>query len=72
MERVRPDERGLEILLRAGTDPAAAMLRILEAAPAARIELARPRLEDVFVELVAGSAAGRADGLRAALREAPA
>lgn len=72
VERVRPDERGLEILLRAGTDPAAAMLRILEAAPAARIELARPRLEDVFVELVAGSAASRADGLRAALREAPA
>ena len=71
VERVRADDRGLEILLRAGTDPAAAMRRILDATPAARIELSRPRLEDVFVELVAGGAAGtEADRLRAALRDA--
>jgi ABC-2 type transport system ATP-binding protein len=71
VERVRPDARGLEILLSAGTDPASAMRRIMHATPAARIELARPRLEDVFIELVAGGAAAtEADRLRASLRPA--
>ena len=71
VERVRPDARGLEILLSAGTDPASAMRRIMDATPAARIELARPRLEDVFTELVAGGAAAtEADQLRASLRPA--
>ena len=70
VERVRTDDRGPEIVLRAGTDPAAAMRRILDTTPAARIELSRPRLEDVFVELVAGGAAAtEADRLRASLRE---
>ena len=69
VERVRTDDRGLEIVLRAGTDPAAAMRRILDTLPAARIELARPRLEDVFVDLVAGGGAAEADRLRAALSE---
>ena len=71
VERVRTDERGLEILLDAGTDPARAMRRIMDATPAARIELSRPRLEDVFVDLVAGGgAATEADRLRASLRNA--
>ena len=69
VERVRPDDRDLEILLRAGTDPAAAMRRLMDALPAARIELSRPRLEDVFLELVAGGGAAETDRLRAALRE---
>ena len=70
VEHVRTDDRGLEIVLRAGTDPAAAMRHILDTLPAARIELARPRLEDVFVDLVAGGgAASEADRLRAALRQ---
>ena len=69
VERVRPDDRDLEILLRAGTDPAAAMRRLVDALPAARIELSRPRLEDVFLELVAGGGAAETDRLRAALRE---
>lgn len=70
IERVRAEDRGLEILLLAGTDPAATMRRILDTTPAARIELSRPRLEDVFVELVAGGAAAtEADRLRATLRE---
>ena len=69
VERVLREDRGLEILLRAGTDPAAAMRRIMDVAPAARIELSRPRLEDVFVELVAGGGvATSADELRAELR----
>jgi ABC-2 type transport system ATP-binding protein len=71
VERVSPNDGGIEILLRAGTDPAAAMRGILDVTPAARIELSRPRLEDVFVELVAGGgAATEADRLRAALRDA--
>ena len=70
VERVRADDRGLEILLLAGTDPAATMRRILDTMPAARIEISRPRLEDVFVELVAsGAAATEADRLRTSLRE---
>ena len=70
VERVRPDSQGLEILLAAGTDPASAMRRIMDATAAARIELARPRLEDVFVDLVAGGGAAEADRLRVALRNA--
>ena len=71
VERLRKEDRTIEILLRAGTDPTDAMRRILDATPAARIELARPRLEDVFVDLVAGGrAATDADRLRAALRNA--
>lgn len=71
VERVRPADRGQQILLRAGTDPAAAMRRILDRLPAARIEVSRPRLEDVFIEQVAGGGATtEADRLRAALRDA--
>ena len=71
VERVRDTDRGSEILLREGTDPAAAMRRILETVPAARIELTRPRLEDVFIRIVAGGASeGDEDRLRAALRDA--
>ena len=57
VERVRTEGGELQILLRAGTDPADAMRQIMETTPAARIELSRPRLEDVFVELVTGGKA---------------
>ena len=71
VENVAEGERGLEILLRPGTDPAAAMQRIMATVPAARIELSRPRLEDVFIGLVSDSAsADEADGLRAELQDA--
>ncbi len=75
---MRDTDHGAEILPREGTDPAAAMRRIMETVPAARIELTRPRLEDVFIRIVAGGASGDdEDRLRAALRgpegeEAPA
>lgn len=58
VEHVRPTDRAHEVRLRRGTDPAAAMRRILDAVPAARIELFRPRLEDVFVELVGAAPTG--------------
>ena len=54
VERVRRADRGAEVLLRDKADPGAAMRRIIEKLPVARIELARPRLEDVFIRLVAG------------------
>ena len=50
VESLRGEDRGLEIRLRQGTDPSAAMRLILETIPAARIELSRPRLEDVFLQ----------------------
>jgi ABC-2 type transport system ATP-binding protein len=45
-----------EVALREGVDAAAAMGRVLGVVPAARIELKRRSLEDVFVSIVAGSA----------------
>ena len=70
VERVTKEGGELEILLRPGTDPATAMRQVMESTPAARIELARPHLEDVFIELVAGDAATTdAERLRASLRE---
>ena len=56
VERVRRADRGAEVVLRDGADPSVAMRRILERLPVARIELTRPRLEDVFIRLVAGEA----------------
>ncbi len=44
--------RGYSIGLAEGSEPAPAMRRILEAVPAARLALARPRLEDIFIGLV--------------------
>ena len=71
VERVDDTGRGPEIRLRSGTDPSAAMRRILETVPAARIEITRPSLEDVFIEIVTGGASGGdEDRLRAALRNA--
>ena len=58
VEQVRSTSRAHEVRLRRGTDPAAAMRRILDVVPAARIELFRPRLEDVFVDLVGARSAG--------------
>jgi ABC-2 type transport system ATP-binding protein len=54
-----------------GTDPAVAMRDVLAAMPAARIELCRPSLEDVFVEIVTQGAAASEEAarLRAALRD---
>jgi len=52
VERVDAATSGYEVLLEAGTDPIEAMRRMLDTVPSARLELARPRLEDVFVQLV--------------------
>jgi ABC-2 type transport system ATP-binding protein len=65
VERVERTSRGCEIVLEEGASAEHAMRQIVAAVAPARIELARPRLEDVFIDIVArGDAA-----LEAALRE---
>jgi ABC-2 type transport system ATP-binding protein len=66
VERVRLTDDGCEIGLAAGVDPAMAMRELSSVVAPARIELARVRLEDVFIRLVTGSAA--ADDSARALR----
>lgn len=57
VERVRLTDEGCELGLRAGADPGEVMRAIVAVQPVARLELARVRLEDVFIRLVSGSAA---------------
>jgi ABC-2 type transport system ATP-binding protein len=64
-----------KIQLREGIDVARAMREVFGAVPAARLELHRPTLEDVFVQIVTGGrgdASGDARSVRAALRAEPA
>jgi ABC-2 type transport system ATP-binding protein len=65
VERIRLTDEGCEIGLVAGTEPGAAIRSLAAVIAPARIELARVRLEDVFVRLV--SSAGSEES-RQALR----
>jgi ABC-2 type transport system ATP-binding protein len=56
VEGVRLTDEGCEIGLTAGTEPANAIRNIAAVVAPARIELARIRLEDVFIRIVGGSA----------------
>ena len=56
VEDVRPTADGFDVHLRPGTEPAAAMQRIAAMVPVAGIAMARLRLEDVFLRLVAADA----------------
>ena len=73
VERVDHVDGSYDVQLVAGTDPGGAIQRITAAVVPARIEIARPRLEDVFIQIVAESG-GTPDAarLRADLREQPA
>ena len=51
----RPMDGGCELRLAAGTDPAGVMRQIAASIAPARLELARVRLEDVFIRLVGES-----------------
>jgi ABC-2 type transport system ATP-binding protein len=53
VERVARTDAGIEVRLSAGTDPATALARIAATTPSSRIELARPRLEEIFIRIVA-------------------
>lgn len=52
VEDLLPFDGGCELRLAAGTDPAAAMQAVAAQVVPARLELARRRLEDVFIDLV--------------------
>ncbi|HLG54524.1 MAG TPA: ATP-binding cassette domain-containing protein [Vicinamibacterales bacterium] len=71
VERVEPtDEGGCTVVLTEGTDPATAIARLAAVVAPARIEIARLRLEDVFIRIVSAGAAGSdaARALRAGLQ----
>jgi ABC-2 type transport system ATP-binding protein len=72
VEQVSRNDSGYEILLAEGTDPTEAMRRILDTVRPARLELSRPRLEDIFIQLVSTSMDTGEDGkkLRANLADA--
>jgi len=61
VERIEPSAEGYDIHLVDGSDPGAAIRRITSTLTPSRIELARPRLEDIFISIVEGGA-GRAGG----------
>ena len=65
---VTPTSDGCVVQLADGGDPAAAMRRMADAIAPARIELARLRLEDVFVRLVADATEAEQTALRANLQ----
>jgi ABC-2 type transport system ATP-binding protein len=71
VERVEMSDGSYEILLVEGTDPAHAMRRIVQSATPARLEVSRPRLEDVFIKLVSGGQDSREslEDLRAGLTD---
>ena len=74
VERVDRSSHGYDIRLVEGTDPVAAIRRVAAAVAPARIELSRPRLEDVFVQIVSDAAASwdAAQKLKAHLQDAAA
>jgi ABC-2 type transport system ATP-binding protein len=65
VERVERVDGGFDIRLAAGTDPGSAIQRITAAVAPARVEIARPRLEDVFIQIVSEGGAS-IDGITAA------
>jgi ABC-type uncharacterized transport system ATPase subunit len=65
---VTPIDGSLEVVLDEGIDPQQAMKSLLNAMPMNRVEIKRPTLEDVFIEIVTGGKRGAdAELLRAEL-----
>ena len=70
VESVEKDGSGWELRLAEGIDPSALMRAAVATMPAARVEVRRPTLEDVFVEIVTrGTNLTNLSDLRASLRE---
>ena len=70
VERVERADGGYEIHLADGTDPATALRHVAAAIAPARIELSRPRLEDIFIRIVSeGAATTETERLKAELRD---
>ncbi|MCC6428095.1 MAG: ATP-binding cassette domain-containing protein [Phycisphaerales bacterium] len=51
------DPRGIDVRMRPDADPGPVMAALAQRLPVRRVELKRPNLEDIFIELVGGSAA---------------
>jgi ABC-2 type transport system ATP-binding protein len=70
VERVESAGEWYTVTLSEGTDPAGAIARLAAAVPPARVELARLRLEDVFIRIVSDGAqeSDAARALRAGLQ----
>ena len=68
VESIAAEGETSEVLLVPGTDPGAAIRTMAATIAPARIELVRRRLEDVFVELVAGDGKDSAHALRSHLQ----
>jgi ABC-2 type transport system ATP-binding protein len=68
VEHIEPAAAAFDIRLADGSDPGRAICRITAAVTPARIELARPRLEDIFISLVSEGSAP-APGLLASLQD---
>jgi ABC-2 type transport system ATP-binding protein len=68
---VERSDRGYQVLLAEGTDCAGAIQHIALTVPPARIELSRPRLEDIFIQIVSkhGGTSETESKLRADLRD---
>ena len=62
VEHVEPVTGGYDIRLVDGSEPGSAIRRITAAVTPSRIELARPRLEDIFISIVAGAGGAGAGG----------
>jgi ABC-2 type transport system ATP-binding protein len=67
VESVREHDGQIKLQLANGTDPAKIMQGVVTTLKVARMELSRPRLEDIFVRLVAGDADGDANALMSEL-----
>ena len=67
VERIDKDDSGYKVLLVDSADPAETMHQIINCTTPARLELSRPRLEDIFIRLVSSSADSTED--RKKLRE---
>ncbi len=52
VERLDRNNSGFEVLLADGTDPAETMRQIIDTVTPARLQLSRPRLEDIFIQLI--------------------
>jgi len=72
VEDVRQSNGAFEIALVDGLEPSSTMGRLVSAMPAARVELNRPTLEDVFIQIVTDGESPLSDDvakLRASLRD---
>jgi len=70
VQDVRRENGAFEIVLSEGSDPGAAIGRLASTVPASSVQLHRPSLEDIFVEIVTGDRrdADAMQRLRAAVR----